>query len=121
MRGLGELEAAVMDVLWQAWEPVKVRDVLEGLDTGKTLAYTTVMTVLDNLFRKGWVERERHGKAYLYEPKFSREEAAAQALREVLDSSNDPEGVLMRFAATVSEQESDVLRSALLKKRVRRR
>jgi hypothetical protein len=39
MHGLGELEAAVMDVLWHAEEPIKVRDVLEQLDTGKQLAY----------------------------------------------------------------------------------
>ncbi|SFP05469.1 Predicted transcriptional regulator [Amycolatopsis arida] len=121
MRGLGELEAAVMDVLWRAEEPARVRDVLARLDTGKPLAYTTVMTVLDNLFRKGWVERELHGKAYLYRPLFSREEAAARALREVLDSSGDPEGVLMHFAATASEKESDVLRRVLRRKRAPRR
>jgi predicted transcriptional regulator len=121
MQGLGELEAAVMDVLWQTEEPVKVRDVLDRLDTGKSLAYTTVMTVLDNLFRKDWVERELHGKAYLYKPMLSREEAAARALREVLDASGDPEGVLMHFAATVSEKESAVLNTVLRKKRARRR
>jgi predicted transcriptional regulator len=121
MRGLGELEAAVMDVLWRAEESVKVRDVLERLDTGKTLAYTTVMTVLDNLFRKGWVERELHGKAYFYRPAFSREEAAARALRDVLGSSGDPEAVLLHFAATASAQESDVLRAALRRKQARRR
>jgi predicted transcriptional regulator len=121
MQGLGELEAAVMDVLWHAQEPLKVRDVMGRLDTGKTLAYTTVMTVLDNLFRKGWVERDLNGKAYFYEPVLSREEAAARALREVLDSSGDPEGVLMHFAATATKEESDVLRSVLRKRRARRR
>jgi predicted transcriptional regulator len=68
MQGLGELEAAVMDVLWRAERPTKVRDVLERLDTGKPLAYTTVLTVLDNLHRKGWVQRELHGRAYHYRP-----------------------------------------------------
>ncbi|PXY28288.1 BlaI/MecI/CopY family transcriptional regulator [Prauserella muralis] len=121
MHGLGELEAAVMDVLWDAEEPIKVRDVLEQLDTGRQLAYTTVMTVLDNLHRKEWVERELHGKAYYYEPSFSREEAAAQALRDVLDSSGNPEAVLMHFIASGSDEETDLLRSALRKKRVRRR
>lgn len=73
------------------------------------------MTVLDNLFRKGWVERELHGKA------FSREEAMTRALREVLDSSGAREAVLLHFAATASEQESDILRAALRRKRARRR
>ncbi len=58
MRGLGELESAVMDVLWSMPGPLRVRDVLDELAPGRTLAYTTVMTVLDNLHRKGWVQRE---------------------------------------------------------------
>lgn len=119
MHGLGELEAAVMDVLWAAAEPMKVRDVLERLD--RQLAYTTVMTVLDNLHRKQWVARELVGKAYLYEPTFSREEASARALRDVLDSSADPQAVLMHFVASVSDEETDLLRAALRKKRIRRR
>ncbi|MFL6121529.1 BlaI/MecI/CopY family transcriptional regulator [Actinophytocola sp.] len=121
MQGLGELEAAVMNVLWDAGEPLKVRDVLERLDTGKQLAYTTVMTVLDNLHRKQWVERERIGKAYVYEAAFGREDASAQALRDVLDSSQDPHAVLLRFVESVSDEETDLLRAALRKKRIRRR
>jgi predicted transcriptional regulator len=119
MQGLGELEAAVMNVLWGAVQPLKVRDVLERLDTGKQLAYTTVMTVLDNLHRKQWVERERQGKAYVYEPVMTREEAAARALRDILDTSGDPHGVLMHFVASVSDEETDILRGALRRKRRR--
>lgn len=121
MHGLGELEAAVMDVLWDAHEPIKVREVLDRLDTGKQLAYTTVMTVLDNLYHKEWVERELRRRAYYYEPAFSREDAAVQALRDVLDSSGDPETVLMHFVASGTPAETDVLRNALKKKRTRRR
>lgn len=108
-----------MDVLWLADQPLKVRDVLERLDTGKPLAYTTVMSVLDNLHRKAWVTREPDGRAYAYRPACSRAEAAAQALREVLDSSGDTQAVLMHFAQSVSEEESDVLRKAL-RRRTRR-
>ncbi|MEU6642832.1 BlaI/MecI/CopY family transcriptional regulator [Saccharomonospora sp. NPDC046836] len=121
MHGLGELETAVMNVLWDVDEPIKVRDVLERLNTGKTLAYTTVMTVLDNLHRKGWTAREQHGKAYYYQPSYSREEASARALREVLDSSADPKAVLMHFVASVSDEETDLLRTALRRKRIPRR
>ncbi|MEU0469606.1 BlaI/MecI/CopY family transcriptional regulator [Amycolatopsis sp. NPDC006131] len=119
MFGLGELEAAVMEVLWRTDEPAKVRDVLDRLDTGKRLAYTTVMTVLDHLHRKGWVRRELHGKAYLYQPALAREEAAARALREVLAESGNPEAALLRFARSASEEEAAVLRAAL--RRGRRR
>jgi|ERR1041384_525655 predicted transcriptional regulator len=113
MLGLGALEAAVMDVLWRAPHPVKVREVLDGLDTGKQLAYTTVLTVLDNLHRKEWARRELEGKAYRYEPALSRAEAAARAVREVLDSSGDPEAVLLHFARSASERETELLRGAL--------
>ena len=114
MRGrLGELEATVMDVLWRAPEPCRVRDVRSELAPGRPLAYTTVMTVLDNLHRKGWVQRELDGRAYLYRPVASREEVTARALRDLLDSSEDAEAVLLHFVRSVSERESEVLRDAL--------
>ncbi len=116
MHGLGDLESAVMDVLWRAAEPVKVREVLDRLDTGRPLAYTTVMTVLDNLHRKGWLRRELVGKAYRYTTSLSREEAAARALRDVIAASGDPEAVLLHFAQSVSKHESSVLRKALRKR-----
>ncbi|MFJ8817539.1 BlaI/MecI/CopY family transcriptional regulator [Amycolatopsis thermoflava] len=116
MFGLGDLESAVMDVLWRAAEPVKVREVLDRLSTPRQLAYTTVMTVLDNLHRKGWAERALDGKAYRYRPALSREEAAARALRTILDSSGDPEAVLLHFARSVSEEEGDALRKGLRRK-----
>jgi predicted transcriptional regulator len=117
MHGLGELETAVMDVLWQASEPLPVRAVLERLDTGRRLAYTTVMTVLDNLHRKQWVSRAQQGRAYHYRPEVSREEAAARAVRAVLDSSGNPSAVLMHFVASASEEEGDALRRALRRRR----
>ncbi|MGW5723362.1 BlaI/MecI/CopY family transcriptional regulator [Amycolatopsis sp. NPDC003865] len=113
MQGLGELERAVMDVLWTAGAPMKVREVLDRLDTGKPLAYTTVMTVLDNLHRKRWVSRERIGKAYAYDPAVTRTEAAARSLRKVLDESGDPEAVLLHFARSATDHESAVLRQGL--------
>jgi predicted transcriptional regulator len=111
MNRLGQLEAAVMDVLWRCSEPVRVRDVLDQLDN-RPLAYTTVMTVLDNLHRKGWVVRHLDGKAYRYQPARSREEAAAQAVRELLDASGDPEAVLLHFARSASTRELAALRRA---------
>lgn len=116
MRGLGELEAAVMDVLWHAREPLRVRQVLERLDTGKQLAYTTVLTVLDNLHRKDWVSRALDGKAYRYEPTISRVEAAANAVRDVLIASGDPHAALLHFAQSTTDEESAVLRRALRRK-----
>ncbi len=120
MLGLGDLEAAVMNVLWQTEEPMKVREVLEQLNTNRNLAYTTVMTVLDNLYRKGWVLRELDGKAYRYEPALSRDEATARTMRAVLESSGDPEAALLHFASTASDREIELLRSGLRRKTRRR-
>jgi predicted transcriptional regulator len=112
MNGLGELEAAVMDVLWRAEEPLRVREVLDQL-TGRTLAYTTVMTVLDNLHRKQWVLRDKTGKAYHYRPAGSREELIARTLRRMLETSLQPDVVLLHFARSASDRELDVLRQVL--------
>lgn len=113
MRGLGTLEAAVMEVLWAADSPLSVRAVRERLSTGRELAYTTVMTILDNLHRKGFALRALDGRAYLYEPAQSREEAATAAIREILAEVNDPGAVLLHFARTVTDIESRALRSGL--------
>jgi predicted transcriptional regulator len=116
MFGLGDLEGTVMEVLWHTDHAVRVRDVLEQLDPGRPLAYTTVMTVLDNLHRKGWVRRNMHGRAYRYQPALSREDATVRALRDVLNASGDPEAALLLFARTASDQEADLLRTALAEK-----
>ena len=64
----GELEQQVMVLLWRAGEPLTVADVQELLARDRDLAYTTVMTVLDRLAKKGRARRERRGRAWCYEP-----------------------------------------------------
>ncbi len=64
----GELEQQVMVLLWRAGEPLTVADVQELLARDRDLAYTTVMTVLDRLAKKGLARRERRGRAWCYEP-----------------------------------------------------
>jgi predicted transcriptional regulator len=106
MRRFGELEAAIMECLWARTQPASVRDVLGELQTGKQLAYTTVMTVLDNLHRKRVVTREMNGRAWLYQPAYSQDEHTAMMLREVLGSSGDRQAALMHF---VAELDSDAV------------
>ena len=113
MAGLGELESRVMAALWDAHGPRTVRAVHTTLTGERELAYTTVMTVLDNLHGKGWVRREREGRAWVYTPARLREEAGAQMLRDVLNSLGDPQGVLLHFARAMDERESEFLRRAL--------
>lgn len=115
MLRLGELEGAVMQVLWASDAPLRVREVMERLESPRDHAYTTVMTVLDNLHTKGMADRSRDGRAYLYHAAKTRPEYGAEMLREVLTTSGDPENVLLHFAQSASAEESQFLRSALRK------
>lgn len=113
MRPLGELEAAVMQRLWAWQRPTTVREVLDDLRPERPLAYTTVMTVMDTLHRKGLLGRERVGRAYRYTPTSSRAEHAARLMSEVLETAGDPAGTLLRFVDHMSVQEIDALRRAV--------
>jgi predicted transcriptional regulator len=68
---LGHLELKVLEILWARGES-NVRDVAEMLP--RPLAYTTVMTTLDRLFKKGLLNRRKAERAFLYSPRFSRRE-----------------------------------------------
>ena len=121
MRRFGELESAIMECLWARTQPASVRDVLGELHTGKQLAYTTVLTVLDNLHRKGVVTREMSGRAWLYQPAYSRDEHTAMMLREVLGNSGDRQAALMHFVANLDSDAVADLTAAVkaAKKRAR--
>lgn len=111
--GLGQLEMAVLEVLWQAPAPSSVRDVLGVLSHHRKLAYTTVQTVLEKLRRKGWAHREPDGRAFLYRASRSREEAAAQVLHSLLCAAPDVDAALLHFVRQASIREQDILRAAL--------
>ncbi len=113
MRPFGELEAAIMHQLWQRDEPATVRDVLAALSGSRTLAYTTVMTVMDNLHRKGQLSREMSGRAWLYRPVRSRAEHAAALLQNVLAESDDRQEVLMHFVDDLDSDGVAQLRAAV--------
>lgn len=113
MRGFGELEAVVIDRLWARTGPTTVRDVFEELLDQREIAYTTVMSTMDNLHRKGWLDRKRQGKAFLYWPVLSREEYSARLMREALDDGGKSDLVLTHFLEQMTDQESATLRTAL--------
>lgn len=98
---LGELEHAVMDVLWSRDAPTSVRDVHEQLAEDREIAYTTVMTVLDRLAKKGIVARTLEGRAWLYLPASGRLDLYVQTLREVLEplTADERATVLDRVAS----------------------
>lgn len=113
MRQLGELEAVVMRWMWSHEGPVSVRDVLEDLSRERKIAYTTVMTVMDKLRRKGWLRREQVGRAYRYEPVQTRDAYSAQLMREALAASTDRTVALVHFVDAMSPAEVAALRAAL--------
>ena len=115
IRGFGELEAVIMDRMWSRDSaiPTTVRELLDELAAERTIAYTTVMSTMDNLHTKGWLARERDGKAYRYWPTLSREQHSARLMREALDGGGSPELVLQHFVEQIGAEESERLRSVL--------
>jgi predicted transcriptional regulator len=82
--GLTPLELQMMQVLWTEG-PSDVQTVQRHLPEGMDLAYTTVQTMLNVLARKGKVKRKLKGRAYEYYPVLTKEKAAGQAVREVVE------------------------------------
>ncbi|MEV4544384.1 BlaI/MecI/CopY family transcriptional regulator [Micromonospora echinaurantiaca] len=111
-RPLGPLESAVMNALWEAPGPLTVRQMVDAM-ADRDLAYTTVMTVLDNLHRKGWAERDLAGRAYRYRPRTSREEHVGRLMAEALSSAADQQAALARFVDAMTAEEAAALRELL--------
>ena len=112
MPALGDLEAQVMRRIWARGGAVTVRDILGDLEQERPIAYTTVMTVMDNLRKKGWLSRHPEGRAYRYEPLVSGEEYSAGLMRQALANSGDRPAVLMHFIGELSAEEADALDEA---------
>ena len=102
-----------MERLWASEDSVAVRDVLEDLRKQRAIAYTTVMTVLDNLHRKGMVTREKAGRAYRYLPAHTREQYTAALMEQVLAGSGNRGAALMHFVEQMPPEEIRRLRKAL--------
>ena len=112
-RPLGTLEQSVMDRLWSWSRPVAVREVLEDLQRDRTLAYTTVMTVMDNLHRKGVLTREKNGRAYVYRPAVTRDKYTAAFMGDVLAGSANTTATLLYFLEQMPPAHVASLREAL--------
>jgi BlaI family penicillinase repressor len=99
------LELECLKALWGMGEGT-VRDVREVMVGNRNLAYTTVMTVLDRLEKRGGVSRRKQGRSFVYMPKLSREELRRFAVKEVVDRFFDgSDEALARF---LRSQESEV-------------
>ncbi|MFC8665195.1 BlaI/MecI/CopY family transcriptional regulator [Streptomyces sp. NPDC057199] len=113
MRRLGDLEAEIMDRLWKWNRPATVREVVNDINKQREVAYTTVMTVANILYNKGWLLRTKQGRAWLYAPVRSREAYSAALMEDALGASEDRSVALSHFVENMSEDEMAALRKAL--------
>ena len=110
MASLGELERAVMELLWSG-APMAATELRERL-ADRGLALTTVHTVLSRLEQKGFVVHD-DGRPRRFRARGTREEHAAELMHEVLGQAADRQAVLARFVGGVSEEEARMLRELL--------
>ncbi len=107
---LGPLEQRLLEALWKR-DNATVRELIEG--TCADLAYTTVMTTLDRLFKKNLLTREAEGRAFRYEARFTREElhraVAGEAFRQLLDASPASSLPLSYLVEIVTERDAQLL------------
>ncbi|HNM83341.1 MAG TPA: BlaI/MecI/CopY family transcriptional regulator [Mycobacterium sp.] len=113
VRGFGELEAVIMDRLWTRNAVSTVRDIFDDLSQDRRIAYTTVMSTMDNLHRKGILTRERVAQAYHYRPVMTREEYSATLMRASFDPRGDTDLVLTHFLEQMPAEESARVQDAL--------
>jgi predicted transcriptional regulator len=113
---LGDLEREVMAQLWEAGEPLTVRQVHERLSASRDLAYTTVMTVLDRLAKKKVVVQQKADRAYRYSPAQTREQMTASLMLDALGAAPDGatrDAALVHFVGQVGPSGAASLRAAL--------
>jgi len=113
VREFGQLERAIMEVVWAGERPYQVREVRERMRYGRPVAYTTVMTVMTILHGKGVLRREMHGRAWRYWAAESREEHDARLMAEVLRSGGNYRLTMRRFVERVSAEELQSLLTAV--------
>lgn len=116
---LGELQRAVMEIIWQQSEAT-VNDVRGRLDRRKPPAYTTVLSVMQKLEKAGWLTHREAGRAYVYLPTCSREEASAGCVRQFVESvfGGDPLAV---FQHLLDDEQLSAADLAALRKMIDRR
>jgi len=85
VRGLGDLERAIMEVVWSTDHPVTGREVVDELGRARPFAYTTVLTLVSRLWSRGLLAREPEGRGFRYRAAKSRDEFLAELSDELID------------------------------------
>jgi predicted transcriptional regulator len=107
-RGPGELEAEILATLWATPEALTAGEVAPRLAT--ELSYSTVVTIMSRLHAKGVLDREQRGRAYAYRPVSDEPGLAARRMRQVLDTEENRQQVLVRFVSELSDEDERLLR-----------
>ena len=108
----GETEAAIMDVIWSAAQPMTIRDIMEAVNAGRRrgkLAYTTVLTVVNNLTDKAMLLRDANTRAFRYEAAVSREDYTVARMTQALAETTDRTAALLQFTAQLTDDERAML------------
>ncbi|HEY5103627.1 MAG TPA: BlaI/MecI/CopY family transcriptional regulator [Acidimicrobiales bacterium] len=117
MRGerlpMGALESAVMEVLWADGGWLIPAEVHAKLPAERNLHYTTVMTTLGRLQKKGRLDRRKDGRAFAYHPTLTRAEWAATRMDEVLNVTVDRNAALAHFLDRLGDADRSQLRRIL--------
>ena len=115
MPSRGELEQRVMELLWTSDAPRTVSEVHQLLTTERELAYTTVMTVLDRLAKKGLVSRELVNRAWQYRPVSPQADVVARDMERLLEPVAPDVRIdaLRRLAESLSSEERAALAAPL--------
>jgi len=108
---MGSLETTVLEQLWATPGGATPAQVHEAL--GTDLAYTTVMTVLTRLWKKGLVDRSPYGRSFTYRPVVSEAELAARRMDLALDQTRDRRAALSQFVNSLSVKDERLLRKLL--------
>lgn len=116
-RERGELEAEVMRILWEASAPMSARDI-QAVFTGHVPAYTTLMTALDRLQKKGDVVRLGDSpRKVRFRAARSGDEHVGRSMMTALDGAGDRQAALLQFAGNLAEEDLDMLRGAISRRR----
>lgn len=110
-RPMGSLESAVLDQIWREPSGLTPREVLDGLGDG--LAYTTITTILNRLWKKGLLERSKDGRAFRYQPLRSESEVIAGRMVAALHVAGDRRASLARFVEDLDPDDEESLRVLL--------